>query len=315
MITTKGIHHISAIVGHPQENVDFYAGVLGLRLVKQTVNFDDPETYHFYFGDETGKSGTLMTVFPWPNNYRGTIGDGQVGVTIFMVPSGSLSSWEQRLQSFNIPYQKDVRFEQEYLQFEDPHGLRLELAESDAGEPNEWQFNGTTPDMAIKGFYGAILYSAEPEKTVDLLQKMGFKYTAENETYIRLTSEAEIGNVIDLKKVPSHFGRMGVGTVHHIAFRSNHNDEQVIWQNDLQDAGYQVTTIRNRNYFTSVYFRERGSILFEIATDEPGFAVDEDIDQLGTQLKLPPQFEPYRSQIESVLVPFEVREIDKIEEN
>lgn len=309
MIQTKGIHHISAIVGHPQETVDFYAGVLGLRLVKQTVNFDDPSTYHFYFGDETGKPGTLMTVFPWPNDYRGTIGDGQVGVTIFMVPSGSLPAWEERLQDFKIPYEKQERFNQTYLRFKDTHGLQLELTESVAGDQNKWRFNGTTPEMAIKGFFGAVLYSARPEKTVELLQEIGFEYSAENDTYIRLTSAADIGNVIDIRKTSGNFGRMGVGTVHHIAFRSNDNNEQVVWQNDLMDAGYNVTTIRDRNYFTSVYFRERGSILFEIATDEPGFMVDEEKENLGSSLKLPPQFEPKRNQIENGLVPFEVREI------
>lgn len=312
MIQTKGIHHISAIVGHPQENVDFYAGILGLRLVKQTVNFDDPGTYHFYFGDEAGTPGTLMTVFPWPNAYRGTIGDGQVGVTIFMVPYGSLIKWEQRLQAFNVPYQKQTRFDQTYLQFNDPHGLQLELAESDAGEPNHWQFNGTTPDMAIKGFYGAVLYSSEPEETANLLQKMGFQLTAEDDLYIRLTTDADLGNVIDIKKARTGTGRMGVGTVHHIAFRSNNNDEQAIWHEQIKKMGYYITPLKDRKYFTSLYFREKGKVLFEIATDEPGFMVDEPRDQLGEVLQLPPQYEPHREALEKVLVPFEVREVKKM---
>lgn len=174
---TMGIHHITAIVGHPQENVDFYAGVLGLRLVKQTVNFDDPGTYHLYFGNENGKPGTIITFFPWPNAYQGTIGDGQVGVTSYVVPKGAMGFWEKRLEHFKIPFAKMERFGEQYLEFDDPHGLHLEIVEREDGEPNSWNFGGIDAKAAIKGFGGATLLSARPEQTAELLEKvMGLEF-------------------------------------------------------------------------------------------------------------------------------------------
>ena len=162
---TAGIHHITAIVGHPQENIDFYAGVLGLRLVKQTVNFDDPGTYHLYFGDGGGKPGTIITFFPWANAYQGRIGDGQVGVTTYVVPAGALNFWVNRLAKFAIPFKKAERFGEQVIQFDDPHGLHLEIVARAEGEQNNWTFGGVTPEVAIKGFGGATLYSSAPEET------------------------------------------------------------------------------------------------------------------------------------------------------
>src|SRR5690625_3274854 len=153
---TEGIHHITAIVGHPQENVDFYAGVLGLRLVKKTVNFDDPGTYHLYFGDDGGRPGTIITFFPWANARQGVIGGGQVGVTTYVVPQGAMSFWEERLKKFNITYEITERFGEQSLQFDDPHGLHLEIVEREEGDLNQWTFSGVTPEVAIKGFGGAI---------------------------------------------------------------------------------------------------------------------------------------------------------------
>ncbi|MFB5761910.1 ring-cleaving dioxygenase [Paenibacillus medicaginis] len=308
---TMGIHHITAIVGHPQENVDFYAGVLGLRLVKQTVNFDDPGTYHLYFGNEGGKPGTIITFFPWANAYKGTIGDGQVGVTSYVVPKGAMKFWEERLEHFKVQFSKMERFGEQYLEFDDPHGLHLEIVEREEGEPNSWSFGGITSDVAIKGFGGATLLSAHPEQTAELLEKvMGLELIAKEGDIARYRSSADIGNIVDLKLSSVGHGQMGVGTVHHIAWRAKDNEDQLEWQKYIAEHGYGVTAVRDRNYFNAIYFREHGEILFEIATDPPGFAHDESLETMGQALKLPAQYESHRADIEEVLLPFEVRELD-----
>ncbi|WP_172194171.1 ring-cleaving dioxygenase [Saccharibacillus qingshengii] len=308
---TAGIHHITAIVGHPQENVDFYAGVLGLRLVKQTVNFDDPETYHFYFGNEGGKPGTIMTFFPWANAYPGKVGAGQVGITSFVIPVGSIGFWQERLERFNVAVTELSRFGERYLEFDDPHGLHLELVEREEGETNEWTFGEVTPAMAIKGFGGATLLSAQPERTAELLEKvMGLAYMGTDGDLARYRSSADIGNQIDLKMTPVARGSMGVGTVHHIAWRAQDDADQLEWQDHVADSGYGVTPVQDRNYFNAVYFREHGEILFEIATDPPGFAHDETPETMGTHLMLPAQYEAHRAQLEQTLIPFEVRSVE-----
>lgn len=307
---TEGIHHITAIVGHPQENIDFYAGVLGLRLVKKTVNFDDPGTYHLYFGDGGGNPGTIITFFPWPNAYKGQIGDGQVGVTSYAVPSGALPFWEERLAKFNINYAKTERFGETYLQFVDTHGLRLELVEREEGKKSDWEFGGITADVAIKGFGGATLFTSRPGATAQLLEEgMGLEKVGEEGEMIRLKSTADIGNVIDVKTTPNGRGTMGVGTVHHIAWRAKDDEDQLDWKAYIEDKGYGVTPVQDRSYFNAIYFREHGEILFEIATDPPGFATDETKEELGEDLKLPPQYEQYRSQLNERLIPIKVREL------
>jgi glyoxalase family protein len=308
---TMGIHHITAIVGHPQENVDFYAGVLGLRLVKKTVNFDDPGTYHLYFGNEGGKPGTIITFFPWANAYQGKIGDGQVGVTSYVVPKGSMGFWEKRLEKFNVPFTKTERFGEQYLEFDDPHGLHLEIVEREEGEMNTWHFGDVTPDVAIKGFGGATLLSKQPEKTAELLEKiMGLEQVGKEGDFIRFRSSSDIGNIIDLKLTTIGGGRMGVGTVHHIAWRAQDDQDQLDWKKYIEGYGYGVTPVQDRNYFNAIYFREHGEILFEIATDPPGFAHDESQETMGEKMMLPAQYEPHREQIEQLVLPFEVRELD-----
>lgn len=309
---TMGIHHITAIVGHPQENVDFYAGVLGLRLVKKTVNFDDPGTYHFYFGNESGKPGTIITFFPWVGAYRGKIGGGQVGVTTYVVPTGAIPFWEERLAKFDVQTTKSERFGETYLQFEDPHGLKLELVERYEGDKNRWTFGGVTSDVAIKGFGGAMLYSTNAKKTAETLEHvMGLEVIGQEGDYIRFRSTADIGNTIDLNVNDIARGQMGVGTVHHIAWRASDDEDQLEWQRYVAQNGFAVTPVRDRNYFNAIYFREHGEILFEIATDPPGFAHDESEETMGEKLMLPPQYEHYREQLERSLIPIEVRELDK----
>ncbi|GAB1810039.1 MULTISPECIES: ring-cleaving dioxygenase [Priestia] len=308
---TAGIHHITAIVGHPQENVDFYAGVLGLRLVKQTVNFDDPGTYHLYFGNEGGKPGTIITFFPWANARQGKIGDGQVGVTSYVVPKGAMDFWEQRLAKFGVPATKMERFGELYLEFDDPHGLHLEIVEREEGEKNTWQVGEINADVAIKGFGGATLLSVRPDETAQLLENvMGLQKVGQEGDFIRFQSSADIGNIIDLKLTTIGRGQMGVGTVHHIAWRAKDDEDQLEWQKYVADSGYGVTAVRDRNYFNAIYFKEHGEILFEIATDPPGFAHDESLETMGEKLMLPEQYEIHRDQIERALIPFEVRELD-----
>lgn len=309
---SMGIHHITAIVADPQENVDFYAGVLGLRLVKKTVNFDDPETYHLYFGDKTAKPGTIMTFFPWGNAYKGKIGDGQVGVTTFAVPVDALTFWEKRLEKFNIPFSKISRFEERYLAFDDPHGLHLELVERQEGEPNAWKTQEVAKEVAIKGFGGATLYTANAEKTAELLETvMGLEKVGEEDDLLRFRAASEIGNIIDVKLTPVGVGQMGVGTVHHIAWRAQDDADQLDWKKQIETYGLGVTPVQDRQYFNAIYFREYGDILFEIATDPPGFAIDESPESLGESLMLPEQYEQHRKNIQRLLPPIQVRNLDE----
>ncbi|MGD6967141.1 ring-cleaving dioxygenase [Rossellomorea vietnamensis] len=307
----KGIHHITAIVGNPQENVDFYAGVLGLRMVKQTVNFDDPGTYHLYFGDEQGSPGSIITFFPWDGAHKGRIGGGQVGTTSYAVPKGSLSFWENRLEKFKVSFSRDERFGETSLVFNDPHGLQLELVERGSGKVNQWTAGEVTSDSAIKGFAGASLLSANPELTAQLLiDVMGLEQIGEDDEFIRFKSTADIGNIVDLKKEAVARGRMGVGTVHHIAWRADDDSDQLQWKEHLEKNSYPVTPVQDRNYFNAIYFREHGDILFEIATDPPGFSIDEAPEELGSKLKLPVQYETHREQLKQVLQPIVVRLLD-----
>ncbi|PTX59398.1 glyoxalase family protein [Melghirimyces profundicolus] len=305
---TGGIHHITAIVGQPQENVDFYAGVLGLRLVKRTVNFDDPGTYHLYFGNESGHPGTIMTFFPWPDARKGRIGAGQMGVTTFAVPEGSLDFWQDRLKAFGVSVMKATRFGEEFLQFDDPHGLKLELVARRKGANSRWSGGGIPEEMAIKGFGGGILYSGLPEKTMDFLENgLGLSRVGEESGYVRFRSKDTLGNIVDVLKTPPQDGYMGAGTVHHIAWRAKDDEDQLEWRTHVAQYGFQPTPVKDRQYFKSIYFREQGGILFEIATDPPGFERDEPKEALGSSLKLPPWLEPHRDKIENLLPAVDVR--------
>lgn len=312
MLQTKGIHHITAIVGHPQENVDFYAHVLGLRLVKKTINFDDPGTYHLYFGNEAGDPGTIITFFPWPGAAPGVIGGGQVGVTAYAVPKGALSYWQDRLHRLQIPSQSVEKFGERSLRITDPHGLQVELVEREEGEESAVSKSDVAKEFAIKGFAGVTLLSTDPEKTATTLEDvMGISRMEETNDLIRFRSSAPLGNVIDLKRAPVHRGKMGVGTVHHIAWRTEDQAEQLQWQKHIIDQGYHVTDVRDRNYFHAIYFREAGEILFEIATDPPGFAHDESKETMGEKLMLPKQYEHLRASLEAQLIPITLKKFPK----
>ncbi len=304
---TQGIHHITAIVGDPQENVDFYAGVLAMRFIKQTVNFDDPETYHLYFGNESGDPGTAMTFFPWPKAYRGQIGGGQVGVTQFAVPEGALDFWRKRLASKGVAFEEKQRFDETAIAFTDPHGLRLELVERADGEPSRYATDGVDSDVAIKGFAGATLYSTSPEKTNQtMIDVLGFQQTDEDDERVRFRAPGPLGSVVDVMKKAMSRGTMGVGTVHHIAYRAEDDDAHAAFRARVQESGFRVTPFIDRQYFRSIYFREYGEVLFEIATDEPGFTVDEPFETLGESLMLPPQHERLRNILKGSLKPIDV---------
>jgi glyoxalase family protein len=307
---TLGIHHITAIVGDPQENVDFYASVLGLRLVKKTVNFGDKVRYHLYFGNEEGAPGTLITFFAWPGAVNGKVGDGEVGVSSYVVPVGAIDFWKTRLESFKVSYTEIERFGEQYLQFQDPHGLLLEIVEREEGAPNRWEFGSVTEDVAIKGLGGATLFSAKSAETAEVLNNvLGLELVGEEGDYIRFKSASELGNIIDIKATSFGKGEQGPGVVHHIAWRTKDDAEQLAWKSFVEENGYEVTPVRDRNYFKAIYFSEPGGTLFEIATDPPGFAHDESLETMGRKLMLPKQFEDEREKLESILIPVKVREI------
>ncbi|MGP4040987.1 ring-cleaving dioxygenase [Gracilibacillus sp. D59] len=309
---TAGIHHITAMVNDAQRTIDFYTGVLGLRLVKKTINFDRPEVYPLYFGNKNGDPGTVITFFPWPKQLKGRIGTGQVGVTSYAIPNGSISFWKNRLARFNIEYQTSIRFREQYVQFEDPDGLRIELVERTAGVLSDWEFGGITSDVAIKGFAGAILNSVQPNETADVLENiLGLEPAGQDEGYLRFIASGNLGQTIDIKLTASVRGLMGAGTVHHIAWRAKDDQEHQACRVLLIEKGFHPTEMKDRNYFHAIYFREKGGILFEIATDQPGFTADEELEHLGEQLKLPSWLEEKRTELEDQLPDVEVRILEE----
>ncbi|KZS45533.1 ring-cleaving dioxygenase [Paenibacillus glucanolyticus] len=311
-LQTAGIHHITAYAQDPQRNVDFYTGVLGLRMVKRTVNYDAPEVYHLYFGDESGQPGTIITFFPSSASRRGMHGGGQVGYITFAVPIGALSYWEQRLRGFGVSVMKAFRFNEPYLQFSDRDGLRLELVERDSGSMSGWSVDDITSETAIKGFGGAVLFSSKWKETKEALEQvLGLTFIGEDVNYARYASAGPCGNMIDLPMRDISWGAGGAGTAHHIAWRAKDDMELSEWKEWMKKYGYASTDMMNRNYFKSLYFRERGGILFEIATDVPGFTMDEDLRSLGERLKLPAWLEPERLRIEEGLEPIQIRTLER----
>jgi len=304
---TSGIHHVTAIAGEPQRNVDFYAGLLGLRVVKKTVNFDDPGTYHLYYGDGAGSPGSIMTFFPWAGAPRGRIGAGQLTVTSFSVPAASLGHWTERLVEGAVRFEKpEERFGETVLRFSDPDGLRLELVAAGEDRREGWADGPLSADDAVRGFHHVTLAVADPQRTAELLtDTLGFRVMGEAEGRTRYEAgEGGPGTAVDVA-VGTGFppGTMGVGTVHHVAFRVPDEAAQLELREKVSSLGYNVTPVLERNYFRSIYFREPGGVLIEVATIGPGFLVDEDEAALGRALKLPLWEEPNRAAIEAALPP------------
>jgi glyoxalase family protein len=302
-----GIHHVTAIAGKPNRNLDFYTRVLGLRFVKKTVNFDDPGTYHLYYGDDVGHPGTILTFFPWENAAPGRVGVGLAQETAFRVPAGSLGYWTHRMVKKGVEHGAiERRFGEPVLTLTDPDGMRLALVGVDGAE-NEpaWSNGKITEENAIRGFHGMTLMLAEAAPTAAVLAGVfGFKEIARDGMLIRYRSDdAPFGNFIDIREAIDFLpGRMGRGSVHHIAFRAADDRAQAeMAEKAAKVHGLHHTEQKDRQYFRSIYFREPGGVLFEIATDEPGFTVDEPANLLGTGLKLPPFLEPHRGELEAIL--------------
>lgn len=308
---TSGLHHVTAIAGDPAENVRFYTDVLGLRLVKRTVNFDDPSTYHLYYGDEVGSPGTILTFFPFVDGRSGRVGRGQTSATAFAVPEGSLAYWRERLAERGVDVDDPVdRFGERVLPFRDGDGQPLELVAGRTGGTIEPWADGPVPtEHAVRGFHGVTLDSLDPAATAGVLETLGYEPVAEagDRSRYRATagpvgSDGGVAAVVDVLDRPdAPRGEEGIGTVHHVAVRAADADQQERWRERLREAGHRVTPRKDRRYFESVYLREPGGILFEIATDGPGFDRDESVPELGSSLKLPPWLEDDRERIENRL--------------
>jgi glyoxalase family protein len=302
-----GLHHVTAIASDPQRNLDFYVGLLGLRFVKRTVNFDDPGTYHFYFGDNRGTPGTILTFFPWPGARRGIRGTGQVEATAFAISPDSTGYWLERLKQHHVMAEKtSTRFGEEVIRLIDPDGLLIELiASSSHGIFESWRDSPVQAEHALRGFHSVSAALEGYERTARLLtETFGYRLIEESGNRFRfgLADDSASSRIVDLLCQPDMaMGRVAAGSVHHIAFRAKDDAEQLQWRERLVDLGCNVTPVMDRDYFHSIYFREPGGVLFEIATDPPGFTLDEKLEELGTHLRLPPWLEPARTQIEEVL--------------
>jgi len=309
MALITGLHHVTAITGNSQENIDFYTGVLGLRLVKKTVNFDYSDVYHFYFGDEFGTPGTIMTTFPYGKDLvNGRHGKGMLNTTAFSASMEALDYWLDRLDQFNIPYkQPQQRFSGEvFIYLEDFDGLGLELVFTDKDDRKGY-YNGFIPkDYTIKGIHHVEIWLNAYERTSALLTtQMDHKVIAESSNRVRLGTEDFPGKYVDLVAAPDSLkGLAGRGTVHHVAFATPNAETQLEMIEKLNKFGLEHTEVKDRKYFTSVYFKEPGGVLFEIATSGPGFDVDEELAFLGESLSLPAQFEEKREHLNDVLPKF-----------
>jgi glyoxalase family protein len=303
-MSRNGIHHVTAIAGNAQRNLGFYTRTLGLRLVKKTVNFDDPGTYHFYYGDEAGSPGTILTFFPWQDAAPGRAGVGELQETVFRIPQGSIGYWTARLMAHEV--ERTQRFGETVLSFRDPDGMRLALVGLPGVESEPAWDNGEIPaEHAIRGFHSVSLMLDKAEATGAILSDVfGFREAAREDGTIRYQAEGTaIGGIVDLRAVGGFLpARLGRGSVHHLAFRAADDASQAeMVRNLAANHGLNTTEQKDRNYFRSVYFREPGHVLFEIATDIPGFSVDEPAGTLGEELKLPGFLERHRSEIEAVL--------------
>jgi glyoxalase family protein len=301
-----GIHHITAIAGYAKRNYDFYTKVLGFRFIKKTVNFDDPKTYHFYFGDEVGSPGTILTFFPWEGVPRGKQGSGMATEIGYSVPERSLGFWTQRLKEYYVNITSTgTRFGEDYIAFEDPDGLPLTLIipkTTDGRKP--WETDEVKADVATRGFHSITLTLTSVKETASVLTDIfGYEFLGQDGNRYRYTTDAvETASIVDLIDAPNEkrTGNAG-GTIHHVAFRVKDENVLMEFRAKVLAKGLNITEKIDRNYFFSLYFREPGGVLFEIASDTPGFSIDEPVSELGKNLKLPAQYESHRKQIEAAL--------------
>lgn len=309
--TILGLHHITAIAGDAQRNYDFYTQILGLRMVKKTVNFDDPGTYHFYFGDEVGTPGSILTFFPYARAHQGKNGPGMATEIGYSVPKGSLDFWKERFEQFNIPHRNVAeRFGEPILAFQDPDGLNLELIISEKEDTrNPYESGEFTRQVATRGFHSVTLTLKDKRATAAILTEV-FDYELKKEEGNRhrcQTSAVDNAAIVDLLEIPNAKpGIQAGGTNHHVAFRVKNEETLMAFRKKIVDRGLHITEKIDRDYFYSLYFREPGGVLFEIATDNPGFATDESVEELGSSLQLPTQHEPSRARIEKLLPALEM---------
>ena len=303
----KGLHHVTSLASSAPENNAFFTNVLGLRRVKKTVNFDAPDVYHLYYGDEVGTPGSVLTYFPFPNAARGTRGTGEVGVTSFSIPKGTAKAWAERLGTFEVAgITQGIRFGEPRVLFDGPDGERFALVETD-DDRTPWTGNGVSADMGIRGFQGADMRLADDGATAELLRFMGYeRFDAQDNVTRFIMPNGNAANVVDLETLPdASRATSSAGSVHHIAFAVENRARQLEVREALLDTGCQVTPVIDRDYFYAIYFRTPAGVLFEIATNEPGFDRDEDTAHLGEALKLPSQHEHLRAQLERKLTPLD----------
>jgi glyoxalase family protein len=309
-----GLHHITAIAGDPQQNVDFYTSVLGQRLIKRTVNFDDPGTWHFYYADAVGSAGTVLTFFPWAGVPKGVRGSGEATAVAYSVAADALPAWRIRLAAHDVAFTEQERFGHPLLAFEDPDGMAVELVGM-ARPPAvaHWEGGPVAPEMALCGFHSTTLQVRDGDASAALLRDLfGWREEAREGNRRRfvadgLVAEGGRGLAVDLVETPDlPRGRQGAGSIHHVAFRTPDDAAQEQGRAALAAAGLRVTPVRDRQYFHSIYFQEPNGVLYEIATDGPGFLWDESVETLGSSLRLPPWLEPQRRRIEELLPPIKV---------
>lgn len=304
-LATSGLHHVTAIAGSPQDNAEFYLRTLGLRLVKTTVNFDAPDTYHLYYGDEAGTPGTLLTFFPFGQVPPGRRGNGQATTTAFSVPPESIGWWQQHLRGLGVDVSEvSERDGEAALTLHDPDGLELALVAHPQGDPRApWDNGDIPPEHGIRGLHSVTMDTAREDGTVAMLNELGLHAAGQDGNRLRFAAgDGGPGALVDVRVNPdAPSGLVAGGTVHHVAWRAPDEVTQQAWRAELVESGAQVTSILDRQYFRSIYFREPGGTLLEIATDEPGFAIDEPLLELGRALKLPPWLEPNREQIQAAL--------------
>lgn len=314
MKPVQGLHHITAVASNPQTNLDFYHHILGQRLVKKTINFDDPGTYHLYYGDEVGTPGTIMTYFPWPHMRRGRKGNGETAAMAYTIRPEAMDFWQSWLQKNGISTgERQTRFGADVLPFTDPDGLTLELITADGPATLQYWTGGPIGEKeALQGFHGVTLWLDEVEPTANLLiEQLGYTFINQEGSRYRYQAGGEnVGLYVDILHRPGQpAAQFGAGSIHHIAFRTVDDSEQLAYFNKLRQARFQVTPVQDRQYFRSIYFRSPGGVLFEIATDAPGFLYDEPVAELGTHLKLPPWLEKNRPAIEQRLPEIELKPV------